>query len=243
MLDAIAASGGRAQFVQLDLGDLDSVRKCAQTITEAADRFGPLELLINNAGLAGARGMTKSGFEIGFGTNHVGTFALTMQLIGLLRSGASERTPARIVTVSSKSHYKAKDIDFEAVQKTTDTRIGLHEYEVSKLANVLFSAELARRLGSGAVHTYAVHPGVVASDIWRRLPALLRPLALAFMKTNAEGAQTTLHCALSPAAASETGLYYHDSAPRTPSRLARDEALARTLWERSAAWTGVDLSA
>ncbi|MBM4358509.1 MAG: SDR family oxidoreductase, partial [Deltaproteobacteria bacterium] len=102
-----------------------------------------------------------------------------------------------------------------------------------KLANVLFAAELARRLEGTGVTTYSLHPGVVASDVWRRVPWPFRSLMKLGMITNEEGAQTTLHCATAPALASESGLYYDRSAPKRSSRLARDENLQRLLWERS----------
>ncbi len=109
-------------------------------------------VLVNNAGLAGKRGMTASGFEVAFGTNHVGPFLLTSLLLDQLRAGA----PARIVTVSSEGHYRVDGIDYDAVRRPTRTRTAFHEYCVSKLANVLHSQELGRRLqGSGRDHVLA----------------------------------------------------------------------------------------
>src|SRR6185295_20221144 len=108
----------------------------------------------------------KSGFELAFGVNHVGHFLLTR----LLQDKVRQAAPARIVTVASKAHYRAKTIDFDAVRKPTVTRTALAEYGVAKLANVLFSAELARKLAGTGVTTYSLHPGVVASDVWRTVP-------------------------------------------------------------------------
>ena len=116
----------------LDLADLASVRRCA---AEFLARGEPLHVLINNAGVGGARGLTKDGFELAFGINHLGHFALTTALLDCLAASA----PARVVTVSSDSHYQAKGIDFEAVRRPTASRTGLREYAVSKLGNVLFS--------------------------------------------------------------------------------------------------------
>ena len=115
------------------------MRRCAQQIL---DRDLPLHLLINNAGLAGARGRTKSGFELAFGVNHIGHFLFTQLLLERIKHSA----PARIVTVASRAHYRARGIDWDAVRQPTKTTAALPEYGVSKLANVLFSAELARRL-------------------------------------------------------------------------------------------------
>jgi retinol dehydrogenase 12 len=221
------------EFIALDLGDLASVRTCAQALL---DRKTPIHGLINNAGLAGARGKTKDGFEIQFGTNHLGHYLFTRLLLDrIIESG-----PARIVNVSSKSHYSAKGIDWDAVQQPTRTVTAMHEYEVSKLANVLFSKELARRLAGTAVTTYAVHPGVVATDVWRKVPGPLRWVIKKFMITPEEGAQSSLRCATDPALAKETGKYYDvGGKERRPSRVSDDTALAETLWTKSAEWTGL----
>ncbi len=225
------ATGNDAlDFIALDLGDLASVRACAD---ELVKRGGPIDALINNAGLGGMRGLTKDGFEIHFGTNHLGHFLLTTRLLPLI-----EATPhARIVNVSSASHYQAKRIDWDALRTSTKSVTGMQEYAVSKLANVLFTKELARRLSPDRVTTYSLHPGVIASDIWgRRMPRPLAWLVTRFMKSTADGALTTIHCTASPSVAAETGLYYTDSKEKRPSRLADDAALATELWTRSEAW-------
>jgi NAD(P)-dependent dehydrogenase (short-subunit alcohol dehydrogenase family) len=107
---------------------------------------------------------------------------------------------------------------------------------VSKLANVLFTVELARRLDGEHVHSYALHPGRVASDVWRRVPWPFRGLLKLFMISNEQGAATTLHCALSEQAASETGRYYDDCRLKEPSAVSQDPALAKELWSRSEEW-------
>jgi retinol dehydrogenase 12 len=110
----------------------------------------------------------------------------------------------------------------------------MSEYAVSKLCNVLFAQELARRAGTG-VTTYALHPGVIASDIWRRLPWPVEPLAKLFMRSPREGARTPVYCATDPVLSGTSGRYYDDCAERAPSARATPE-LAAELWERSAAW-------
>ena len=132
-VDEIRKTKGNAhvEILALDLGDFASVRQCAQTFLA---RDLPLHLLINNAGLAGAKGLTKSGFELAFGTNHLGPFIFTQLLLDRLKQSA----PARIVTVASRAHIRLSGIDFNAVQKPTIGKAGLPEYGVSKLANVLF---------------------------------------------------------------------------------------------------------
>ena len=236
VVEALRAAGGSAESVALDLGDLDQIRQCAAGLL-AVDR--PIHVLLNNAGLAGTRGLTRSGFELAFGTNHVGHFLFTVLLAPRLRESPS----SRIVNVSSKAHFQAKGIDFEAVRKSTESITGLPEYEVSKLANVLFTKELARRLGPSGVRSYALHPGVVASDVWRRVPWPFRALLKLGMITNEQGALTSIHCATSPEVADHDGRYYDECREKTPNPLADDAALARALWEKSVAWTGADLPA
>jgi NAD(P)-dependent dehydrogenase (short-subunit alcohol dehydrogenase family) len=197
----------------------------------------PFDVLINNAGAAGQRGLTADGFELQFGTNHVGHFLFTMLLLPLLRAGKA----ARIVNVSSKAHYQAKGIDFEAVRRSTPSFTAPLEYEVSKLANVLFTKELARRLAGSGIHSYVLHPGVVRSDAWRRIPQPFRYFVTRKMITVEEGSKTTLHCATSPEVADHDGRYYDHCRERTPNPVAEDAALAKELWERSVGWTGADL--
>lgn len=224
-----AASGQPPELLPLDLEDLSSVRRCSETFLE---RKLPLHVLINNAGLAGARGRSKSGFELAFGVNHIGHFLLTEFLLPCIKASA----PARIVTVASRAHYRVKAWDWDALRRPSASRTGLPEYGVSKLANVLFSAELGRRLAGTGVNTYALHPGVVATDVWRSVPWPFRSLIKLGMISVEEGAKTTLYCAASPEVAGETGLYYDKCASRRPSALGRDDALAAELWKRSADW-------
>jgi NAD(P)-dependent dehydrogenase (short-subunit alcohol dehydrogenase family) len=222
VLDAIGPS---AEFVELDLGDLASVRRCAETL-----RGRSIDVLINNAGLAGHRGTTKDGFEIQFGTNHLGHYLLTRLL--------ADQIKERVVNVASASHYGAKGIDWEAVRGKTRSTTGYPEYEVSKLANVLFTKELARRIPR--LRTYAVHPGTVATDVWRRVPSPIAWVMKKFMLTPEQGARSMLKAATDPALAGDTGRYYNEKGEeRRPNKLADDEQLARTLWEKSAEWTGV----
>ena len=225
-----AATGNNAVFLLLlDLADLESVRACADSFLEP---YEPLHVLINNAGVGGAHGLTRQGFELTFGINHLGHFALTQLLLDRLVSSA----PSRVVTVASDAHYNASGIDFGALLRPGRGITGLHEYAVSKLGNVLFSQELARRTAGTGVTTYALHPGVVASDIWRRVPWPVRPLITRRMLTVDEGAATSLYCATSPDVAKDSGLFYDKCAQRAPSAVATPE-LAAELWRRSEAWT------
>ena len=218
----------QVSYLPLDLADLDSVRRCAAGFLA---RDEPLHVLVNNAGVAGHRGLTRDGFELQFGVNHLGHFALAAALLDRLAASA----PARVVTVSSDSHYQATGIDFDAVRRRTAHLTAMPEYAVSKLANVLFSQELARRAAGRGVTTYALHPGQVASDIWRRVPWPVRPLITRRMLTTEQGASTTLYCATSPDVAGATGRFYTGCREAEPNRVATPE-LAQALWERSEAW-------
>jgi retinol dehydrogenase 12 len=224
-----AATGSKeARFLPLDLADLASVGNCARAFLALEE---PLHVLINNAGVGGTPGRTKDGFELVFGVNHLGHFALTMGLLDCLTASR-----ARVVNVASDAHYQAKGIDFDRLQRRTRGITGMPEYAVSKLCNVLFTQELARRLDGTGVTSYAVHPGVVASDIWRRVPAVVRPLVTRRMLTVEQGARTSLYCATAPVETLRSGAYYEECAERQPSRVATRE-LGDQLWRHSEAWT------
>jgi retinol dehydrogenase 12 len=230
--DLRASTGNESVWVLLlDLADLDSVRSCA---AEFLARGEPLHVLVNNAGLAGVRTLTKQGFEIAFGVNHLGHFLLTNLLLGRLESSA----PARVVNVASDSHYAAKGIDFGALRRPARGITGMPAYSVSKLCNVLFTQELARRTAGTGVTTYALHPGVVASEMFRRVPWPVRPIIMSRMLSVTEGAQTSLYCATSPDVADVSGRFYEKCAEKAPSSVATVE-LGRELWERSEAWAGL----
>jgi retinol dehydrogenase 12 len=234
VIAAIQAAGGSAEFLSLDLADLSQVRAAAEALLA---RDFPIHVLLNNAGLAGTRGQTKDGFELAFGTNHLGHFLWTVLLAARVRESA----PARIVNVASKAHYEAKGIDFEILRRPTQSITGLPEYSVSKLANVLFTRELSRRLGGSGVHSYALHPGVVASDAWRRIPWPFRSIMKLTMISNEDGAKTSIYCATSPEVADHDGRYYDECREKRPLPLAEDAELARRLWQKSVEWTGADL--
>jgi NAD(P)-dependent dehydrogenase (short-subunit alcohol dehydrogenase family) len=216
------------EYLALDLADLASVRACATAFLERGE---PLHVLVNNAGVGGQRGFTKDGFELNFGVNHLGHFLLTDLLLPRLKESA----PARIVNVSSRSHYQARrGIDFDAVRKPTSHVTAMPEYAVSKLCNVLFTQELARRLDGSDVTSYAVHPGAVATDIWRRVPGLGSVLKL-FLKSPEDGARTSLYCSTAPEVEDMSGRYWSNCRDREPSTKATPE-LAAELWAKSAAW-------
>jgi NAD(P)-dependent dehydrogenase (short-subunit alcohol dehydrogenase family) len=236
VIEEIARKTGNQEirFLPLDLTSLASVRACAAAFLDTGE---PLHVLMNNAGVAGQQGVTEDGFELTFGVNHLGHFLLTTLLLERLGDSA----PSRIVNVSSIAHTQAKGIDWEAVRQPTKHVTALPEYAVSKLANVLFTQELARRLHGTGVTAYAVHPGGIGSDIWsRRLPSFMRGPVNAViglvMKSTTEGARTQVWCATAPELATESGKYYDDCAEKTPNPAATPE-LAAELWARSEEWT------
>jgi dehydrogenase/reductase SDR family protein 13 len=218
---------GKLEFVALDLSDLSSVRKAAHEVLE---KDVAIDALINNAGVAGVQGQTKDGFELAFGTNHVGHYLWTEKLLPLVKRA----TQGRVVVVASHGHYRAKrGIDWVAVKKPSATLSAFPEYCVSKLANVLHANELARRLAGTSVTTYSLHPGGVASDIWKRRMGVFAALLRPFLITNEEGTKTQLRCETVDELATETGLYYDKERPKQASALARDLKLQDELKARS----------
>ncbi|MFO0610286.1 MAG: SDR family oxidoreductase [Polyangiales bacterium] len=228
-----AVPGARVETHALDLSTLAATRRSAEAFLA---KDVPLHVLVNNAGLAGQRGVTADGFEIHFGVNHLAPWLFTL----LLEPRLKESGAARIVNVASRAHQRVKGgIDWDALRKPTRTLTGFPEYSVSKLCNVLGSREHARRLAGSDVHTYALHPGVVASDVWRRVPWPFRALIKLRMISNEEGARTSVYCATSPDVAADSGRYYDKSRAVPTAPIGADDALAGELWRRCEAWAGV----
>ena len=218
------------EWIPMHLDSLGSVKDCVENFLNSER---DLDLLVNNAGLAGAHGLTSDGFELNFGVNHLGHFLLTYLLFDKLK----EKSGSRVVTVSSKVHKRAKFIDWTELSKNTQSITGISEYAVSKLSNILFSRELSKKLTGTKVSTYCLHPGIVDTNIWRTLPIFLRPvLKISGMLTPEEGAKTTIYCALD-APQAESGKFYSRSKIEEPSQIAQSDALSSELWERSLEWT------
>ena len=219
----------KCEWLSLDLGSINSIDRCADSFFE---QNVSLDYLVNNAGFAGSRGTTKEGFELAFGVNYFGHYVLTRRLeCALIRS-----KNARVVNVSSKVHSIVKKLDFASLRKPTKSLSGINEYAVSKLANILFTSELHRRYASLGVSSFAVHPGLVDTEIWRTLPFFLRPiLKLKGLLTPEEGARNVLQCAFVDAS-THSGEYFSKCTPCSPSALAIDQELAIKLWEQSESW-------
>ena len=228
----------QVQLVVFDLADLASVRRGAAEILEQAPR---LDVLVNNAGLVlSDRRETVDGYEATFAVNHLGPFLLTNLLLDRMRESA----PARVVNVASMAHASArKGIPFDDLQSRQRYR-GMRVYGQSKLANILFTLELARRLEGSAVTANSLHPGTVrtgygADGDARGFLALGLKLSGPFFLTPARGAQTSIYLASSPEVEGVSGQYFVKCMPVQPKAPARDAEAARRLWRVSEEMVGL----
>ncbi|XP_074721426.1 retinol dehydrogenase 13-like isoform X2 [Strix uralensis] len=232
-----AATGNPAVLLRLlDTGSLASVRAFAQAVLREETR---LDVLVNNAGLTGLPfAITPEGLEQTFATNYLGPFLLTNLLLDLLKASA----PARVINVSSFRH-SAGTADSRYLTGQERPRSFDAAYNSTKLMNVLFTAELARRLQGTGVTANALSPGVVSTSIMRHFGWAVRALfALArpFMKSAEQGAISTIYCAISEELSGVTGRYVDSECGLAlPSAAARDTGLARKLWEESERLTGL----
>ncbi|XP_078590981.1 retinol dehydrogenase 13-like isoform X2 [Branchiostoma floridae x Branchiostoma japonicum] len=233
---------------KLDLASLTSVRQFAKVINDAETR---LDVLINNAGVyVCPRWETEDGFEMQFGVNHLGHFLLTNLLLDLLKKSA----PSRVVTVASEAHIFTNGIDFDDInyENNYDSE---ESYYRSKVANILFSRELARRLEGTGVTSNSLHPGIIYTEINRHREDYIREIVGAQLskvanilmegfvrmigKTWEEGAQTTICCAVAEEWQNTTGLYFSDCVPKEPSAAGGDDEAAARLWDVSERMVGL----
>jgi NAD(P)-dependent dehydrogenase (short-subunit alcohol dehydrogenase family) len=233
-VDDIRARTGNehVDVMTLDLASFASVREFAH---EFLARYPRLEVLVNNAGLVlHRRTQTVDGNETTFQVNHLGPFLLT----GLLRDRLVESAPARVVVVASDAHKGARrGLDFTDLQSTRHYR-GFGVYAKTKVANILFARELARRLDDTGVTANSLHPGLVATRFGRdgdtgRVGALVMPLIRPFALNAEQGAQTSIYLATAPEVEGITGGYWVKCAPAQPSAAARDDDAALRLWDVS----------
>jgi NAD(P)-dependent dehydrogenase (short-subunit alcohol dehydrogenase family) len=227
----VSASPPRAEVA--DLASLEQVRGLAGRL----DGLERIDVLINNAGLVlGERRVTPDGLEHVFALNHLAPFLLTSLLLPKLTASA----PARVVTVTSDAHSAARlDLNDPNLEHGWDS---WRSYANSKLANILFTRELARRLDGTGVTANCAHPGVVRTGFGRESRPLLKlgiTIARPFMLSPERGADTIVYLASSPDVAGQTGGYYVKRQRREPSAAARDDAAARELWELSEKLTGL----
>eukprot|EP00058_Branchiostoma_floridae_P014549 XP_002600037.1 hypothetical protein BRAFLDRAFT_221193 [Branchiostoma floridae] len=226
---------------KLDLASLASVREFATKINQ---QEGQLDILINNAGsMYCPPWKTADGFEMQFGTNHLGHFLLTNLLLDKIKASA----PSRIVVVSSIAHESGR-MYFDDLNLTNNYGPN-RAYCQSKLANVLFANELARRLEGTDVIVSSLHPGVIETELQRNMAegcgcvytcckCCFWCMVRSFGKNQWEGAQTTIYCAVDENI-EKSGLYYSDCRPKRAARQARDEAAAKRLWDLSEEMVGL----
>ena len=223
--------GASVEVVHCDLASLASVRASAAAVRSRYRRIG---LLVNNAGMVSTRRRRSvDGFELTFATNHLGPFLLTALLTDCFAADA------RIVNVASRIHFRAR-MDLDRVTNPRARYNATAAYAQSKLANVLHTFALARRLATTRICVNCLHPGVVASHLLPAWLRIIKPLLSPVMLDVEAGARTTLHLALADSAAGVTGRYYDEyQNPQAASLLANDVQLQQLLWSKSCLWTGV----
>jgi len=211
-----------------DLSSLDQTKLVGDRIAAEEPR---IDVLINNAGnIFAARGVTPKGLEHTFALNHMAYFVLTQQVRERLIASA----PARIVNTASRAH-QGQFLDFDDLQMEKNYR-PMTAYGRSKLANILFTRELAHRLAGTGVTANCLHPGFVATGLGQRdggIFAVMVRLSMVFAGNPEQGAKTIVHLASSPDVASTSGSYFIDCREAVPGRVAQDDAAARRLWEES----------
>ena len=223
--------------VDVVLADLASQAEVRRLAAEVRQRFPGLDVLVNNAGATfGRRLETVDGLEMTLALNHLAPFLLTNLLLDLLRRNA----PARVVTVASGAHQRSA-LDFDDLQNRRGYS-GFRVYGQSKLCNLYFTYELARRLEGSGVTANALHPGFVATSFGRReggLMGLLMPIAHRFAISPEEGARTIVYLAASPQVEGVSGKYFFQERPIASSAESYDAEAARRLWKASAELTGL----
>lgn len=216
----------KARFIPLELDSLQSVKEAAQTFISLHE---PLDILINNAGILGKQGLTKDGYELAFGTNHLGHFLLTHLLQPILH-----KTPhSRIINVASNAHRKAQFSSWDQVRHQATSIEAFAEYGFSKLANIWHINEIATLSQYQNITAYSLTPGVVQTAIWRDTPEPSNLLgSMPTFKDSTAGAKTTLFCALTKKPY-RNGQYFSDCKPAEISPLAQDRKLQKELWDFS----------
>src|SRR2546425_4791926 len=229
-----AAGHDRVETLACDLGSQPQIRRAAEELKRRHDR---LHVLVNNAGAIFMKhGLSADGIEQTFAIDHLAYFLLTNLLADVLQASA----PARVVNVASAASGGGH-LDFDDLELKRGYS-GIRAYSNAKLANILFSNELARRLSGTRVTSNALHPGVVATQFGRKDNGLFTvavKLVRPFLISEEKGARTSVYLATSPEVEGVTGKYFVKRRPRRPPREALDEAVARRLWDVSARRTGV----
>lgn len=233
-----ASDNDSVECIPLNLASLDSVRTCARALLDRLEEIHVLDL--NAGGVLSRRAVTEDGFEMQFQANHLGHFLLSSLLLDRLRESA----PARVVVVSSWGHTQARGgLDFDDLQWATRPYRGSAVYSATKLMNLYFTFELARRTAELGITVNALHPGFVASGFamsgdttWLRLAITIsRP----FARSPEKGARTAVWLAASPDVTDITGRYFVDCRIEEPAKAALDTEAAHRLWEVSEELAGI----
>jgi retinol dehydrogenase 12 len=224
---------GKPVKVELFVADLSSMGDIRRVAREFLAKHDRLDVLVNNAGAINMdRETSVDGYERTFATNHLGYFLLTKELLDLLKKSA----PSRIVNVASEAH-RGQSLNFDDLMYEKRGYSGFPAYGQSKLANILFTRELAKRLEGTGVTANSLHPGVIASGFGRNNKGVfgwvMRNIASPFLGSEASGARTSVYLACSPEVEGKTGLYWKSSRESTPTRQARDDEGAARLWKLS----------
>jgi NAD(P)-dependent dehydrogenase (short-subunit alcohol dehydrogenase family) len=224
--------------VALVVADLSSQADVRRLAAEAGQKHGKLHVLVNNAAvITPRRATTVDGFEMQLAVNHLAPFLLTHLLLDVLKASA----PARVINVSSQAERMGV-VDFDDLGREKRPYERLDAYNQSKLANILFTTELARRLDGTSVTANSLHPGVIGTNLlvaYEGRPSLLKFMTYRGRPTPKDGAATSLFVATSPELERVSGKYFRESAEARPSPKAQDAAVAARLWELSAKLTGV----
>jgi len=230
-------TGNRSvEYLSADLSSQSQIRSAVKTFYEQHDH---LDVLVNNAGAFFLRRkLSVDGIEMTLAVNHLAYFLLTNLLIDALKASPS----ARVVNVSSGSHYN-EQLDFNNLQLTKFYN-PMQAYGRSKLANVLFTYELARRMAGSGITSNALTPGMVATDIWKKvnrwLTPLIYPVIQRIAQTPLAGAQTSIYLATSPEVEGVTGKYYADKCPVRSSSISYNLEAAQRLWKMSSQLVGLE---
>jgi NAD(P)-dependent dehydrogenase (short-subunit alcohol dehydrogenase family) len=232
-LKEIKSKSGNAN-VELIIADLSSQAEIRRLADEFKAKHQRLDVLLNNAGVyLPKRALTVDGLEMTFAVNHLAYFLLTNLLLEVLKPSA----PSRIVSVSSEAHKYGK-LEFDNLQGEREYK-GIPAYSNSKLENVLFTNELARRLAGTKVTANSLHPGAVATSIFRNTPKPIEWLIKLLTISPEKGAETSVYLATSSEVEGITGKYFEKKQEKYPSRTAQDEELAGRLWQVSEQLTGL----
>jgi NAD(P)-dependent dehydrogenase (short-subunit alcohol dehydrogenase family) len=221
----------KIDLIHCNLASFDSIR---EFVKQFKNKYKNLHVLVNNAGIwESKRNLSEDGVELNFAVNNLAPFLLTNLLLDVMKNSS----PARIVNVSSEAHRTGK-INFADIEMEKNFS-GYKSYSQSKLANILFTKKLSQVLKGSGVTVNCLHPGVVATGLFDKMPRLLTGLAKSFMLSPAKGAETTIYLATSPEVEKISGEYFVKKKPKKPANEALRQDVANKLWDLSEKYVGL----